>query len=1616
MSFQRAPKQWCLSKVETVNSFENWRQNLMYTLSLDKNFAPFLVDKTTWSKKTKETPLRGLKNDEAPVAEAERKTAEQKCNILELMLGQIANFCPIISRNTIVKNSTSVEAIWQSIRLHFGFQTTGAHFIDFTNIHLEPDERPEDLFQRLMAFVEDNLLKRAGLKHHGEDIPEDEEMSPTLENLVVLTWLRLIHHELPKLVKQRYGTELRSRTLASIKPEISQALDSLLAEINATENANVLRASAAPFTKKYQQQPTYRRPQRGPIPSRDTKICPLCKQAGRPDYRHFLSTCSYLPDSDRKFITKARQIVNILDDSPYTDEPTSDPDNPDVEDYSSSTLRVHVRQSPYLDTFYTHHSVRITIDSGATGNMIRHATATKLGVEIRKSSQSAHQADGSSPLTVVGETKFTLVRDKHEFLFDGLVVENLDVDILTGTPFMEHNDVAIRPAKREIILGDGTTYHYGSTNNVNANHSVRCVVLRAPPATTTVWPGDFIELKLPEDSPPDSEYAVEPHFVAPNEKSVWPPPQITHSVAGKIRIPNLTKEPRRVQRNEHVCSIRPVRVVTDKLPAYPALAPTRPKIPNPATKSPLKHNTNIRLNPDNLLSPEETADFRALLNEYDEVFDPNFKGYNGISGPFQAKVNMGPVLPPQRKGRLPQYDRNKLEELQQKFDELESKGVFKRPEEVDVSIEYLNPSFLVKKANGGHRLVTAFSEVGRYSKPQPSLMPDIDSTLRQIAKWKYVITTDLTNAFYQIPLSHDSMKYCGVATPFKGVRVYVRSAMGMPGSETSLEELMCRVLGELLQEGVVTKIADDIYCGGDTPKELLHNFRRMLHALHINGLCLSAPKTVIAPLRTTILGWIWSAGTLSANPHRIATLASCPLPEKVSSLRSFIGAYKILARVIPRCSALLGPLDELAAGRPSNEKISWTDELAESFSRAQKALSSNRAITLPKPNDQLWIVTDGASRDPGIGATLYVTRNEKLQVAGFFSAKLRGRQITWIPCEIEALAIAVAIKHFSPYIVQSRYPTCILTDSKPCVQAYDKLCRGEFSASPRVSTFLSSVSRYQATVRHVSGASILPSDFASRNPNECTDPTCQVCSFIKATEESAVHNVTIHDILHGNAKVPYTSRNAWLAIQTECPDLRRTHAHLQQGTRPSKKQTNCKDVKRYLNVASISTDGLLVVKRNEPLTPTRESIIVPRQVIDGLLTSLHIQLNHPTSHQMKLVTRRFFFALDLDKVIDQVCDSCHLCGSLQNTPHTRIEQTSSEPPETIGISFAADVVKRNRQMIFVIRECVTSYTMTSLIENERMETLRDSIIRLCIELCPLDGPDAVVRVDPAPGLQALVNDPLLKKHRITVEIGRIKNKNKNPVAEKANQELEVELLKQDPLGRYVSPRDLALATAQLNCRIRARGLSAREMLTQRDQFSNSQIPVVDRDLIMQQNTTRHANHQHSEKSKAPLANIQSESDTSICVGDLVYLHTDRNKSCARNRYLVVSIDGTWCNIQKFIGSQLRKTSYRVKTSECYKVPSQIKYHAMVPQNREDDHSDSELDSVEPPAPPEPPKIPDEIAKPPDVQKEISLTTNEQPFGLSNLQNIESPEDIMSSAQAPRRSTRQRRQPERYGQF
>lgn len=150
------------------------------------------------------------------------------------------------------------------------------------------------------------------------------------------------------------------------------------------------------------------------------------------------------------------------------------------------------------------------------------------------------------------------------------------------------------------------------------------------------------------------------------------------------------------------------------------------------------------------------------------------------------------------------------------------------------------------------------------------------------------------------------------------------------------------------------------------------------------------------------------------------------------------------------------------------------------------------------------------------------------------------------------------------------------------------------------------------------------------------------------------------------------------------------------------------------------------------------------------------------------------------------------------------------------------------------------------------------------------------------------------------------------------------------------------------------------MRTQRDQFTDHQIPLQNQDIILRQQQQRLANHPHSEKSKAPVARRRLAGD--ISVGNVVHLYSDQNKTRARDHYLVVEVSGSFCTIRRLVGSQRRSTSFRVKYSECYNVSSEAmncRQHA--PNTDADSSGDETPPPQQTPPPQSPPTIPSEIS-------------------------------------------------------
>ena len=215
------------------------------------------------------------------------------------------------------------------------------------------------------------------------------------------------------------------------------AIPSLLEEVKSFDEGTIRRIGGT--RSKYQGQSYSKFGRGGRKPNNDKRSgeCVLCQQANR-NHNHYLSQCKYLPEKDKKFFAKSRRIMGAVNDEDEYDSGEEEDDYDEYEGYDErgqpprirrSTgiiRRVGLKTSPTMNVFYGSSATTITMDCGAEADLIRKDTALAIGARIRKSTQETTQADGVSPLKVVGEVHLVFTRGDHKFKLSALVVEQLD--------------------------------------------------------------------------------------------------------------------------------------------------------------------------------------------------------------------------------------------------------------------------------------------------------------------------------------------------------------------------------------------------------------------------------------------------------------------------------------------------------------------------------------------------------------------------------------------------------------------------------------------------------------------------------------------------------------------------------------------------------------------------------------------------------------------------------------------------------------------------------------------------------------------------------------------------------------------------------------------------------------------------------------------------------------------------------------------------------------------------------------------------------------------------------------------------------------------------------------
>ena len=136
---------------------------------------------------------------------------------------------------------------------------------------------------------------------------------------------------------------------------------------------------------------------------------------------------------------------------------------------------------------------QIGVRSGSNINMVSESAADEFGLDVVIDDfgyDDYLDPDQSLPIrqsSIIGLTCFSLIHrhiahdNQVDLWFDGFVVcddvmDSIGVDIMVGAPFMELNDVSIRPRRHQIMFGDECVFSYdvgGMHMNTSAQEKLR---------------------------------------------------------------------------------------------------------------------------------------------------------------------------------------------------------------------------------------------------------------------------------------------------------------------------------------------------------------------------------------------------------------------------------------------------------------------------------------------------------------------------------------------------------------------------------------------------------------------------------------------------------------------------------------------------------------------------------------------------------------------------------------------------------------------------------------------------------------------------------------------------------------------------------------------------------------------------------------------------------------------------------------------------------------------------------------------------------------------------------------------------------------------------------------
>ena len=330
----------------TISQFKPWVNHLANFLQQDLENNRFLKggEYEFWLAAAESANGRRIleihKDDEdradidAEKVEAKKQAMEKKLLIkrnaqLGKMLQHIVSFVHYTEADDIDQSSTSLEWTLTYLRQHYNIEARGANFLKITEHSYKSSMQPQVFYKQFRTSFINNLRRKGEFMTHkgGKKLTENEVLSPSFEDAIVLWSLEKIDPRLPKKVRKDYEHRLTGNTyLIDLQVTIFQSIPSMLEDLNNQAEISALttgdQAALSAVRSRFQgaERSRFQGAERRGSGTKQTrrpwseKYCRQCHSAGKSAQvfeSHQTANCGTFNNRDRRGMFASLKAMNL---------------------------------------------------------------------------------------------------------------------------------------------------------------------------------------------------------------------------------------------------------------------------------------------------------------------------------------------------------------------------------------------------------------------------------------------------------------------------------------------------------------------------------------------------------------------------------------------------------------------------------------------------------------------------------------------------------------------------------------------------------------------------------------------------------------------------------------------------------------------------------------------------------------------------------------------------------------------------------------------------------------------------------------------------------------------------------------------------------------------------------------------------------------------------------------------------------------------------------------------------------------------------------------------------------------------------------------------------------